>query len=76
MATKRSPSIRDILVLILFWFLFTCFKSGTCSQATPRPPNTSVTGCNEFGSNELCISRSSTIVFSNKGKVSAKLHFK
>ena len=63
-AMKRSL----VRKMFLFWHIFgfclkTCTRHDTYSQATPGLLNMFIIGCDKFASNQLCESRSSTIVF-------------
>ena len=60
MASKLYPKAHRIFVRWLLRLLFNYSGRGTYSQATPRLINTFATGCDEFASNQLWVSRSST----------------
>ena len=63
-SNETVPSTQNVLVLTRLWLLFTCSGRDTYSQATPGLLNTCIIGCDKFTSNQLYVSRSSTIVFS------------
>ena len=57
-ALELSPKMQHALVRHLLGLLFTYSGCGMYSQATPKLLNTPVTGCNEFVTNQLWVSRS------------------
>ena len=61
-AMKWSLSMQNVLIQTFFWLHCAHSGCGINSQAAPGQMITCAMDCDEFASNQLCVSRSWTVV--------------